>query len=167
MNTNDKRSGVHKLLISITWVAAIFTCLWIMSTRAEAKFISVATTPIDCITEALYFEARDQSTVGQMAVANVILNRTRHSSHPDTVCGVVHAKAQFSYYSDGKPELVDDLMAWQRALNITSYVMFSQVFDVTEGATIYYNPDLASPNWDWSKLTKVVKIDEHVFYLEK
>ena len=148
---------------------AIFISM--VSIPANAKFISVATTPIDCITEALYFEARNQSKAGQIAVVNVILNRMHHSAHPDTVCGVVHevnrkGVAQFSYYSDGKKEVVDDLTSWREARNIASYVMHDQVFDITEGSTMYH-ADYVTPKWDLTKIVKVVRIDTHIFYTEK
>jgi spore germination cell wall hydrolase CwlJ-like protein len=158
-------------MIGLNWVVLVVVFGWVISSKAEAKFISVADTPFDCITEALYFEARNQSSIGQIAVANAILNRTRHSSHPDTVCGVVHevnksGVAQFSYYADGKKEVVDDLTAWRKARNLAAYVMYDQVFDPTEGSTMYH-ADYVSPNWDWTKLTKVVRIDTHIFYSEK
>ena len=69
---------------------------------------------LNCLAEAVYFEARGEGAYGQRAVAEVILNRRADPAFPDSVCGVVHQgfnpsspklhKCQFSYYCDGLPE---------------------------------------------------------------
>lgn len=144
----------------------ITIALSLMSVVSSAKFISSPDGDFECLIEAIYFEARNQSIAGQIAVANVIINRTYHLSHPDNICSVVHEYKQFSYYSDGKPEYVDDLRSWQEAAQIASFVMFTQDFDITEGSTMYH-ADYVNPIWDFTKLNKVVTIDNHIFYQEE
>src|SRR5436190_7395081 len=77
----------------------------------------------NCLTTGIYFEARSEPVLGQLAVATVILNRAKSSS--SSLCGVVYKGAnhfnacQFSFACDGKPDVVDDAVAWQEALKTT------------------------------------------------
>src|SRR6476660_5886742 len=63
---------------------------------------------LQCLTQAIYYEARNQSDDGERAVAQVVLNRVRHPAFPNTVCGVVYQGAvrpgggcQFTFTCDG------------------------------------------------------------------
>ena len=82
-----------------------------------------------CLTEALYFEARGESVAGQFAVAEVILNRVDHVNYPDTVCGVVNQgtgrrfACQFTYTCDGRPETVTDRVMHGRLGKIARIMM--------------------------------------------
>ena len=73
-----------------------------------------------CLTEAIYFEARGESFQGQVAVAEVILNRVDNDRWPDTICGVVNQgtgrkyACQFSYTCDGIPDTVNDRGSWSK-----------------------------------------------------
>ena len=87
----------------------------------DASILAVGAT-ITCLAQNIYFEARDQPTVGQMAVAYVVLNRVHHPAWPDTVCDVIREgptyswkqdypirnRCQFSWYCDGKPDVPKD-----------------------------------------------------------
>ena len=81
------------LFISVITIAIFFATLALVN-KAEAK-----PTELECLTEAVYFEARGESFVGQLAVANVILQRVRDYRFPPTVCEVVHA----GRYWEGNP----------------------------------------------------------------
>ena len=88
---------------------------------------------IACLAQNIYFEARDQPTAGQVAVATVVLNRVHDPRWPDTVCGVIREgptynwkttypikdRCQFSWYCDGKPDIPKDQRAWNREYVIT------------------------------------------------
>ena len=87
---------------------------------------------ITCLAQAIYFEARDHPTVGQMAVAQVVLNRTHDSRWPNTICGVVKEgptyswkenypvkhRCQFSFYCDGLSDVPKDKRSWNKAISI-------------------------------------------------
>ena len=90
---------------------------------------------VDCLAEAIYFEARSENFMAQLAVGNVIYNRVKSSKFPNTFCGVVHQanktksgriiknKCQFSYYCDGKEETIYNGLAYERSVEI-SYLVF-------------------------------------------
>src|SRR5262249_4074409 len=75
-----------------------------------------------CLAEAIYFEARGEPAVGQMAVGRVIMNRTKSAHYPHTICGVVNQNAdllnrcQFSYRCDGKIDMISEWEPWQESL---------------------------------------------------
>ncbi|HEX7110585.1 MAG TPA: cell wall hydrolase, partial [Aestuariivirga sp.] len=83
----------------------------------------------NCLTTAVYFEARSESMVGQLAVAMVILNRVKASNYPISICGVVYKGAshpnacQFSFACDGKPDIMDDARAWNAAYAVTALAL--------------------------------------------
>ncbi len=84
-----------------------------------------------CLAEAIYFEARGESLAGQFAVAEVILNRVESPRYPGSICGVVRQGAdrrggcQFSYVCDGRPEVIADADAWDRAGKIAALMLDS------------------------------------------
>ena len=124
----------------------------------------VSKTQLNCLAEAIYFEARDQSIQGQKAVGHVIINRTKEDQFPDTVCGVVHEKrsgrCQFSYFCDnvGAPTDID---AYNIAKTIAWQVLHSD-YDITSGALFYHTKEV-HPVWN-RKMQKVADIGDHIFY---
>jgi len=129
-----------------------------------------------CLALNIYHEARDQSYLGQVAVAQVVMNRVEDDRYPDTVCEVVEQgptyswtedfpvrhRCQFSWYCDGKSDKPRDKDAWEQARLISFGVYHDKVDDVVEGAT-HYHATYVHPEWAKTK-TKVVQIDDHIFY---
>ena len=121
-----------------------------------------------CLAEALYFEARGEGLSGQVAVAEVILNRVKSRSFPNTVCGVVTQgtgkknACQFTYTCDGKPEQVSNAAAFRRAGKIAR-VMLDGRPRVLTGDAVYYHNISVRPKWT-RKLEKTAEIGEHIFY---
>lgn len=121
-----------------------------------------------CLTEALYFEARGEGLAGQIAVAEVILNRVDSRRFPNSVCGVVRQGAeqlnacQFSYNCDGKPEVIADSAAWARAGRIARRMLDGRPRALTLEATHYHNTEV-NPRWA-RKLVQTARIGEHIFY---
>ncbi len=121
----------------------------------------------ECLAEAIYFEARGESVHGQIAVAEVILNRRAHPGFPDSVCGVIYQGSdsgnacQFSYACDDMPEDFNESDAYERSLRLAAMVLRSEAWDFTRGA-IYYHTHAVSP--DWAKQMKVLAdIGNHLF----
>ncbi|CUH41086.1 Spore cortex-lytic enzyme precursor [Jannaschia seosinensis] len=134
---------------------------------------SVRTGPIDdaefeCLTEAVYFEARGEPLDGQVAVAEVILNRVDAENYPTTVCEVVnqgtgklHA-CQFSYTCDGEPEAVTEPDAWDRAAGVARRLMQGAPRILTKRAT-HYHADYVNPYWA-KVYPQTAKVGQHIFY---
>ena len=121
-----------------------------------------------CMTEALYFEARGESLKGQLAVAEVILNRVDSRKYPDSICGVINQGAsrkhrcQFSFKCDGVPETFAEKRAYERVGKIARLMLDGRERALTDGATHYHTRHV-SPGWA-RRLTKTAAIGVHVFY---
>ncbi|MEM9011594.1 MAG: cell wall hydrolase [Pseudomonadota bacterium] len=121
-----------------------------------------------CLAEALYFEARGEPIPGQIAVAEVILNRVDHSRYPGSVCGVIGQGVgsgpgcQFSYMCDGRAENVSERRAWRRVGKIADLMLEGRARILTGGATHYHNTSV-DPSWA-ARLERTAWIDDHIFY---
>jgi len=121
-----------------------------------------------CLTEALYFEARGESLIGQVAVAEVILNRKAHTRFPKSVCGVINQGAkrktgcQFSYKCDGHKEVFTERGAYESVGKLAQLMLDGIAHDLTKGATFYHTKSV-NPGWS-RKLKKTAIIGEHLFF---
>ena len=121
-----------------------------------------------CLTLAIAYEAGLEPVAGQEAVAQVILNRVRHTAYPDTVCGVVWQGAQrrtgcqFTFTCDGSLRRPRTAAAMAGAWAVAARVLAGQTADHVRGAT-HYHADYVSPYWAPS-LTRVRQIARHIFY---
>lgn len=121
-----------------------------------------------CLSEALYFEARGEDLWGQMAVAEVILNRADSERFPNSVCEVVRDgtgrlnRCQFSYYCDGKVEAIGDPTAYERIKKIAAMMIEGRARVLTGGA-LFYHTDAVSPSW-MSAMEQTTIIGDHIFY---
>jgi hypothetical protein len=124
-----------------------------------------------CLTEALYFEARGEPVEGQYAVAEVILNRVDNPAYPNTVCDVVNEgtgrrfACQFTYTCDGQPEDITDTAAWHRLGHIARIMLDGAPRDLTEDAT-HYHADWVNPRWA-SVYPQTAEFGEHIFYRQQ
>jgi spore germination cell wall hydrolase CwlJ-like protein len=122
----------------------------------------------ECLAQAIYYEARGESYDGQMAVAEVIVNRTRSSVYPSTVCGVVYQGAervtgcQFTFTCDGSLDQRPRGEAWMRSKALATEVMMGFARPVTHRATHYHTTEVA-PVWS-SSLVETTRIGAHIFY---
>jgi spore germination cell wall hydrolase CwlJ-like protein len=129
-------------------------------TRAKAE---------KCLANAVYFEARGESVRGQIAVAQVVLNRVFSGYYPDTVCGVVYQNAhrrdacQFSFACDGVPERVDEPEAWTRAKQIAHGALDGKLWLPDVGKATHYHAYWVHPWWVRT-MHKLDKIGVHTFY---
>ncbi len=114
---------------------------------------------LHCLTEALYFEARGEGRNGQRAVAEVILNRVDSGAFPNSVCGVVHQRGQFSYQ---KGRRMSNAASAARARQIAADALAGAPRALTNGAT-YFHTTAVRPSWS-KRFTRTTKIGSHVFY---
>lgn len=138
-----------------------------------------------CLAKNAYFEARNQSILSQIAVSQVVMNRVQHQDFPNTVCGVVYEaqlskwykeklnkevplkdRCQFSWYCDGKADIIRDQDAYELALAVAHQVLSGyDMVDVTKGA-LWYHATYVRPYWAKEKLY-TVKHEDHIFYTER
>lgn len=113
---------------------------------------------LQCLSEALYFEARGEGTNGQRAVAEVILNRVDHPRFPKSVCGVVNQSGQFTY----KKTRIREQGAYARAQKIAQAALMGAPRSLTNGAT-YFHTGAVKPSWS-RKFERTTRIGAHIFY---
>lgn len=123
---------------------------------------------LECLTQAVYFEARGETPAGQAAVAQVVLNRARHPSFPKTVCGVVFQGAsnrgvcQFSFACDGSMRKRREPGAWARAERVAARALSGGVMTEVGNATHFHTINV-SPGWG-PRLIRVGQVGLHIFY---
>jgi spore germination cell wall hydrolase CwlJ-like protein len=124
---------------------------------------------LQCLAEAVYYEARSEAEGGQRAVAQVVLNRVRHPAYPNSVCGVVYqgpqragGGCQFTFTCDGSLGLRPHGPSWARAIRIASEALSGSVYGPVGLATHYHTQQVV-PFWAF-KLVKSAVIGSHSFY---
>ena len=123
-----------------------------------------------CLAEALYFEARGEDVEGQLAVAEVILNRVESEQYPDSVCDVVRQGAegsgcQFSYMCDGLKEHIANRRAYERIGKIAWLMLAGKPRTLTDEA-LYFHATSVRPSWS-HVFVRTAQIGRHVFYRPK
>ncbi|KEP70904.1 cell wall hydrolase [Thioclava sp. BHET1] len=120
----------------------------------------------ECLSRALYFEARGETVKGQQAVAEVILNRVDDPRFPGSICGVVHQSnargCQFSWYCDGRKDTVRNASAFARVAKVARAMMDGAPRSLTDGAT-YFHTLRVRPRWS-HRFDRTASIGHHVFY---
>ena len=150
----------------------------------KSKTVDVDPIQATCLADNVYHESRNQGTAGWSAVISVTMNRVKDKRFPNTICGVVKQgptreswkqngtyypikhKCQFSWYCDGKKDVVHkkDAKIYKEIYNLSyvSLIKGIRILDITDGAT-HYHADYVTPAWAQTK-TKTVEIGDHIFY---
>jgi hypothetical protein len=116
-----------------------------------------------CLARAVYFEARGESLEGQLAVAEVVLNRTASGVYPSSICGVVTQPAQFSFIRRGQfPSVNRADPLWRQALAISDIAKKNLAEQVAPNV-LWYHATYVAPSWG-RRLTRVAQIGSHIFY---
>ncbi len=126
-----------------------------------------------CLTNAVYFEARSEPLDGQLAVAQVVLDRLTDPRFPKTICGVVYEHhpgtsawaCQFSFSCDNIPDVVNDQKSWLIAKAIAWIANERRVSDVTGGKATHYHSIVVAPEWSYN-MPRTRGIGRHLFYHE-
>ena len=148
-------------------------------------------TELTCMSQNIYHESKNQSKLGMIAVARVVINRVQDNRWPNTVCGVIKQgpvreswktrqtedpndavfypvknRCQFSWYCDGKADDIPSMknnLAWNLAQDIAWEVLkYDRYSGIVEGAT-HYHADYVNPTWS-KTIPLITKIDDHIFY---
>jgi spore germination cell wall hydrolase CwlJ-like protein len=122
---------------------------------------------LQCMTQAVYYEAGFEPLEGRRAVAQVVLNRMRHPAYPNSVCGVIYQGStapgcQFSFTCDGSLARPPARKAWDEAAAVAREALGGRVASAVGQAT-HYHTDYVAPYWA-PRLSKIVQIGAHIFY---
>jgi len=122
-----------------------------------------------CLAEAIYFEARGEAVRGQIAVAQVVLNRAFSGFYPNTVCGVVyqnkhrHLACQFTFACDNNPDVIREPDMWDRARKISRAMLDGQLWLPEVSKSTHYHAYWVRPSWV-HEMKKMYKFGVHTFY---
>jgi Cell Wall Hydrolase len=122
-----------------------------------------------CLANAIYFEARSEPVRGQMAVAQVVINRAFSGFYPNDICGVVyqnagrHLACQFTFACDGKSKAINERGNWARANRIAKQTLDGQIYVPEVAKSTHYHAVYVHPNWV-REMKKMVRFGVHNFY---
>ena len=118
---------------------------------------------MQCLAQAVYFESRGEPLSGQLAVAQVVINRAESSLFPDDYCSVVTQRAQFSFVRAGAiPAPKTSSAAWQKAKAIAR-IAHQDLWHSEADDALYFHAHSVKPRWARSKTARAT-IDSHIFY---
>ena len=116
-----------------------------------------------CLATAVYFESMGEPLEGQLAVAQVVINRARSGRYPGDWCGVVKQKAQFSFVRSGRfPRIDPACQAWAKAQAIARIAALNLTSSLSQDV-LWYHADYVAPSWG-RRLVRAEKIGAHIFY---
>lgn len=150
-------------VVGADWAAAL-------ADRRSAVSAGLAgrSSEIDCLAQAIAYEAGNQPEIGQQAVAQVIINRVRHRAFPKSVCAVVFQGSerktgcQFTFACDGSLHRALAPRTWERALRIAAAAV-DGALPPTVGAATHYHANYVSPRWA-PAMVRIASIGAHIFY---
>ena len=116
-----------------------------------------------CLAGAVYFEARGEELAGQLAVAQVIINRTEDGRFPKSYCGVVSQPGQFSFMRGRQmPTIRTGSPAWTRAVAIAE-IAHKRLWRSEADEAVFFHANYVRPGWSQRKI-RLAQIDTHIFY---
>ena len=117
----------------------------------------------NCVATAVYFESQGEPLEGQLAVAQVVLNRAASGQYPTSLCAVVKQKAQFSFVRGGRfPRVDTNCDGWRKAQAIAR-IASKKLASTLPTSVLWYHANYVAPSWRLN-LKKVDKIGAHIFY---
>jgi spore germination cell wall hydrolase CwlJ-like protein len=142
--------------------------------QPTAKKVKLAEGEKLCLAQAIYHEARGESREGQLAVANVIINRAMSGRYPSSICGVVFQnadqgryKCQFTFACDGRSDMGRERTAWNRSIKMAEDAFYEfqkgERPGVVPNSTLFYHTTAVAPRWSHT-FKRVAAIGAHVFY---
>jgi spore germination cell wall hydrolase CwlJ-like protein len=118
----------------------------------------------DCLASAVYFESRGEPIEGQLAVADVVMNRAASGHYPTDLCDVITQPAQFSFVHHGRMPMADRASeAWRKAVAIAHIAEDKLAQAEVASSVLWYHATYVSPSWS-KRLTRETQIGLHIFY---
>jgi spore germination cell wall hydrolase CwlJ-like protein len=132
-----------------------------LAAAVAAQPAEAGDTELNCLAIGIYYESKGEPLEGQLAVAEVILNRTTSGRFPRTVCGVLKQRGQFSFVRGGAlPQPPSGARAWKTALAVAK-VAQDEKWDSRVADALYFHARYVSPGW---RRARVGSVGNHVFY---
>jgi spore germination cell wall hydrolase CwlJ-like protein len=130
---------------------------------------------LNCLAKTIYYEARGESRKGKEAVGFVIINRTKNTKFPSTVCGVVKettiinhtAFCQFSWYCDNGIYKLKNVMhneTYEECLNVAQAILTGSIDNFIPNAISFHVSSISNARWSKRGMTEVAHIGKHIFY---
>ena len=145
------------------------------SQSADATSLKARERQLLCMTQNIYYEAGNEPAEGKLAVAQVVMNRSKSGQFPEDLCKVIYQKnvfyektvCQFSWYCEGKTDfskINKNQKNWQESADAAKMVLMEGFRLPSLKNALYYHAEYVSPNWDKDRL---IKIGRHIFYKDK
>lgn len=116
---------------------------------------------LNCLASAIYFEARGEPLLGQLAVGSVVVNRAGSGRFPSSYCGVVYQPSQFSFVRGGRmPSINRDSKAWQQA-KVLATIADEGLWASPARDALFFHATHVRPGW---KLKRIAQVNTHIFY---
>ena len=174
-------------------VVAFFISMGVGYANQQRAISELSQQDLECMATNIYHESKNQSKLGMIAVARVVMNRVRDRRYPDTVCDVIYEgpvteswktrqdpnlpdeeriyyprrdRCQFSWYCDGKPDDViskKNNIAWRLAQDVAIEVLAFDKYNGIVEGATHYHADYVNPAWN-KTITLITKVDDHIFY---
>lgn len=169
----DQQPATARLLVKPAAPATVDTAA--ITPSMKAQFLAahrVRSAEENCLARAIYFEARSEPDLGQLAVAKVILNRVKSPDFPKTICGVVYQgsenrnSCQFSFACDGVTSAIKQPEAWAHAKMIADRALANDPSVAMLGGAVNYHADYVNPRWSKS-MRRLIRIGHHIFYAKR
>lgn len=132
-----------------------------LAAAVAAQPLDIDDEELNCLAIGVYYESKGEPLEGQLAVAEVILNRTESGRFPRSVCGVLKQRGQFSFVRGGQlPQPPEGARAWKTALGVAK-VARGDMWDSKVSNALYFHARYVSPGW---RRARVGSVGNHVFY---
>ena len=185
--TSPVSNKVATLIGIILMLAGLWLCTMLLHWAIETKFehsiqlqpssvtTQVRERQLTCLAKNIYYEAGSEPAEGKLAVAQVVMNRSKSGQFPEDLCKVIYQKnvfyektvCQFSWYCEGKTDfskINKNQKNWQESADAAKMVLMEGFRLPSLKTALYYHADYVSPNWDKDRL---IKIGRHIFYKDK
>ncbi|WP_242118795.1 cell wall hydrolase [Sphingomonas lacusdianchii] len=132
-----------------------------LDAAVAAQTATIDDEELNCLAIGVYYESKGEPLAGQLAVADVILNRTTSGRFPTSVCGVLTQRGQFSFVKGGRlPDVDTRRPAWKTAVAIAR-IAAQDLWDSPAEGALFFHARRVSPKWNH---TRVASLGNHVFY---
>lgn len=132
-----------------------------LAAAVAAQPLQIDDAELNCLAIGVYYESKGEPLEGQLAVAEVILNRAQSGRFASTVCGVLKQRGQFSFVRGGQlPQPPESARAWKTALAVAK-VARGDIWDSKVSKALYFHARHVSPGW---RRARVGSVGNHIFY---